>query len=247
MTIEASTDPAKEPKLEKAADQLKMLSPPATIGLPKPSSVSAATARKRRMASVLDAILESIKTSAPASAEAPTEQIKDAREAAAASVVVAPAKAGPLEIAPIALMEESAPEKSKSPTPEEPHKELEFIIRHASGTQLSSEQIVEVEHYVRDLKYPRGSLVYGWDDEEDFLYCLLDNKEINVCPKMMTNMGFPKLKLGLSAMSKDQLANSLAFNSLKVCKFWLRALVLSKLFLVVLTFVVYSFVLFCRV
>jgi hypothetical protein len=60
-------------------------------------------------------------------------------------------------------------------------------------------------------------------------------------------MGFPKLELGLSTMSKDQLVNILAFNSLKVCKFWLHVLVLSKLFSVVLTFVVYFFVLFCRV
>jgi hypothetical protein len=32
----------------------------------------------------------------------------------------------------------------------------------------------------------------------------------------MRNMGFPKLELGLSAMSKYDLANSLAYNSLKV-------------------------------
>jgi hypothetical protein len=95
---------------------------------------------------------------------------------------------------------------------------------------LSSEQIAKVEHYARDLKYPRGSLVYGGDDEEDFLYCLPDKKEINVCREMMNNMGFLKLELGLSAMSKDQLADSLAFNSLKVCNFLLRVLVLSELF-----------------
>jgi hypothetical protein len=35
--------------------------------------------------------------------------------------------------------------------------------------------------------------------------------------KMMDNIGYPKLELGLSAMSKDQLADSLAYNSLKVC------------------------------
>jgi hypothetical protein len=73
-------------------------------------------------------------------------------------------------------------------------------------------------------------LVYGGDDEDDFPYCLPDNKEINVCREMMNNMGFPKLELGLSAMSKDQLVDNLAFNSLKVCKFWLRVLVLSELF-----------------
>jgi hypothetical protein len=230
MPIEASTDPAEEPKLEKATDQFKVLSPPATIGLPKPSSISMVTSRKRRTVSVLDAVLESVKTSAPSSAEAPSEQIEDAREAVATSAANAPAEAAPSETAPIALVNKSAPEKSKSPAPEVPHKELDFIIRHASGKQLSSEQIVEVEHYARDLKYPRGSLVYGGDDEDDFLYCLPDNKEINVCREMMNNMGFSKLELGLSAMSKDQLADSLTSNSLKVCKFWLHVLVLSELF-----------------
>jgi hypothetical protein len=65
-------------------------------------------------------------------------------------------------------------------------------------------------------------LVYGRNDEDDFLYCLLNSKEINVCREMMDNMGYPKLELGLSAMTKDQLADSLAYNSLKVCMFCLR-------------------------
>jgi hypothetical protein len=58
--------------------------------------------------------------------------------------------------------------------------------------------------------------VYGGDDEDDFLYCLLDNKEIHVCQEMADNIGYPKLELGLSAMTKDQLADSLAYNNLKV-------------------------------
>jgi hypothetical protein len=61
--------------------------------------------------------------------------------------------------------------------------------------------------------------VYGGDDEDDFLYYLPDSKEVNVFHEMMSNMGFPKLKLGLSAMSKDQLADSLAYNRLNVCIF----------------------------
>jgi hypothetical protein len=36
---------------------------------------------------------------------------------------------------------------------------------------------------------------------------------------MMDNMGYLKLELGLSAMMKDQLADSLAYNSMKVCIF----------------------------
>jgi hypothetical protein len=62
-------------------------------------------------------------------------------------------------------------------------------------------------------------LVYGGNDEDDFLYYLPDSKEINVCREMMDNMGYLRLELGLSAMSKDQLANSVAYNILKVCIF----------------------------
>jgi hypothetical protein len=94
---------------------------------------------------------------------------------------------------------------------------LDYIIRHASRKQLTEEQIAEVQHYAKDLKYPRGSLVYGGSDEDDFLYCQPGSKEIHVYQEMMDNIGYPKLELGLSAMSKDQLADSLAYNNLKVC------------------------------
>jgi hypothetical protein len=52
----------------------------------------------------------------------------------------------------------------------------------------------------------------------NFLYCLPDNNEISVCREMAKNMGFPKLEAGLCAMSKDDLADNLASNSLKVYK-----------------------------
>jgi hypothetical protein len=67
-------------------------------------------------------------------------------------------------------------------------------------------------------------LVYRGNDEDDFLYCLPDNKEINVYREMMDNIGYPKLELGLSPMTKNQLADSLAYNSLKVCIFSLPPL-----------------------
>jgi hypothetical protein len=76
------------------------------------------------------------------------------------------------------------------------------------------------KHYARELKYPKGALVYNGTDEDDFLYCLPDNKEISVCREMAKSMGFPKLEVGLSGMSKDDLADSLAYNSLKVRKLW---------------------------
>ena len=58
--------------------------------------------------------------------------------------------------------------------------------------------------------------MYGGDDEDDFFYCLPDNKEIHVCREMADNIGYLKLELGLSAMTKDQLVDSLAYNILKV-------------------------------
>ena len=104
-------------------------------------------------------------------------------------------------------LEKDVAENVKSPASEAPSEDLDFIIRHASGKRLSEEEIAEAKHYARKLKYPKGALVFNGTDEDDFLYCLLD-KEISVCREMAKSMGFPKLEVGLSAMSKDDLADS---------------------------------------
>jgi hypothetical protein len=109
-------------------------------------------------------------------------------------------------------------EKAKSPAPEAPTEDVDYIIRHASWKKLSKEEILEARHYAQKLKYPKGSLVFNGTDEDDFLYCLPDNKEISVCREIAKSMGFRKLEEGLSAMSKDDLADSLAYNSIKVQK-----------------------------
>jgi hypothetical protein len=114
--------------------------------------------------------------------------------------------------------EKDAPKRAEFPIPEAPSEGSNFIIRHASGKKLSEEEIIEAKHYARELKYLKEALVYNGTDEDDFLYCLPDNKEISVCREMAKNMGFPKLEVGLSAMSKDDLTNSLAYNILKVRK-----------------------------
>jgi hypothetical protein len=81
---------------------------------------------------------------------------------------------------------------------------------------LSEEEILEARHYAQKLKYPKGALVFNGTNEDDFLYCLPDNKEISVCREIAKRMGFPKLEEGLSAMSKDDLDDSLTYNSIKV-------------------------------
>ena len=52
-------------------------------------------------------------------------------------------------------------EKAKSPAPEAPSKDLDCIIRHASGKNLSEEEILEAKHYARELKYLKGALVFN--------------------------------------------------------------------------------------
>jgi hypothetical protein len=115
-------------------------------------------------------------------------------------------------------LDQDVTEKVKSPVPEALSEDIYFIIRHASGKRLSEQEVMEAKHYTRELKYPKGVLVFNGRDEDDFLYCLPDNKEISICREMAKNLGFSKLEASLSAMSKDDLANNLAYNSLKVQK-----------------------------
>ena len=107
-------------------------------------------------------------------------------------------------------------EEISAVAPEASPKVLDYIVRHASGKKLSEEEVFEANHYAKELKYPKGALVFNGTNEEDFLYCLPDNKELLVCREMARSMGFPKLEVGLYAMTKDDLVDSLAYNSLKV-------------------------------
>jgi hypothetical protein len=64
--------------------------------------------------------------------------------------------------------------------------------------------------------------VFNDSYEDDFLYCLPDNKEISVCREIAKSMGFPKLEDGLSILLKDDLADNLVYNSIKVWKLTLE-------------------------
>jgi hypothetical protein len=112
--------------------------------------------------------------------------------------------------------EQIAFEKVETLAPEASKESIDYIIRYASGKRLSQEEKLEARHYAQKLKYPKGALVFNGSGEEDFLYCLSDNKEISVCREIGRSIGFPKLEDGLSILSKDELADSLAYNSIKV-------------------------------
>jgi hypothetical protein len=62
---EAKDDKAEEPQVEKIVKMPEILSPPAEAKLPKVQKAPAATPKMRRMASVLDAVLETTKALSP--------------------------------------------------------------------------------------------------------------------------------------------------------------------------------------
>jgi hypothetical protein len=156
------------------------------------------------MVNVLD-VLETIKSSSTTPkkiAKVTKVQIETTASDAEASKHQAKTEAGPSEPAKvisletiekeIEVVEQTLAEETGTATPEAFSEALNYILRHASGKQLTEKE------------------------KQDFLYCLLDSKEISVCREMGRSFGFPTLENGLSVLSKDELADSLAYNSLKV-------------------------------
>jgi flagellar biosynthesis GTPase FlhF len=186
------------------------------------------------MANVLDVVLETKKTLNPAPSRKIDEASKAQLEAETkqaeveATIIETETEAGPSKPAEIEAAEinekateekateQISSEKVATPAPEALKERLDYIIHHASGKGLSQEEKREAQHYDQKLKYPKGALVFNGSGEEDFLYCLPDNKEISVCREIGRSIGFPKLEDGLSILSKDELADSLAYNSIKV-------------------------------
>jgi hypothetical protein len=79
MPIEAIADPAKEPELEKVAEKVPKQSKMMVIALLKLPATTE-TPRKRRMASVFEAVLEFVKTPPPSSVEASGSKTEDVTE-----------------------------------------------------------------------------------------------------------------------------------------------------------------------
>jgi hypothetical protein len=224
----AKDDKAEEPQVEKVIKNLEILSPTAEAKLPKMQKASTATP-KRRMANVLDAVLETTKALSPAPTKKTAEAAKtpakaktgqaetEATEAPQAPVEAEAGPSAPIAAKPAALEEKSsghiAPE---TPAPEALIETIDYIFRHASGKKLSEDEIAEARHYAQKLKYPKGALVFNRSNEYDFLYYLPDNKELSVCREIGRSIGFPKLEDGLLILSKDDLADNLAYNGMKV-------------------------------
>jgi hypothetical protein len=72
----AEDNKAKEPQVERVTKMPKIVSPPGAAGLPKVQKTSAATPKRRRMANVLDAVLETTKVLSPAATKKVVEATK---------------------------------------------------------------------------------------------------------------------------------------------------------------------------
>ena len=179
--VETKVDKAEDLKIEEIMKMSEILSPPTEATVPKVQKGSAATPKRRRMANVLDVVLETTKTLSPA----PTRKVAEASKAqpeadtkqaeVGAATIHAETEAGPsvpteMECADPKekSTEQIAAEKTEAPDSEASNKSTDYIIRHASGKVLSQEEMLEVQHYAQKLKYPKGALVFNGSGEEDF-------------------------------------------------------------------------------
>jgi hypothetical protein len=128
-----------EPITEKVPEQPKM-----KVAILSKLPTMTGTTRKRRMASVLKAILESVKTPPYFFAEASGSKSEEVPEIVVASTS-AHTEAGSSEVVLEKLLEESLREKPSALAPEAPSQgDLDYIVRHASRKRLTEEQNAEV-------------------------------------------------------------------------------------------------------
>jgi hypothetical protein len=216
-----------EPRAEETKTS-EILSPSARVEVPMPMPRAqkdlSTTPKRKRMVNVLD-VLETIKSSS-STAKIATETPKTQIQAEAAKSQ-AETKTGLSEPTKREFLEfekeiekesteEILSEKISTPIPEASFEASDYVLRHASGKNLTEKEKREAQFYAQKLKYPKGALIFNGSGEEDFLYCLPDSKEISVSREMSKSFGFPTLEDGLSVLSKNELADSLVYNSLKV-------------------------------
>jgi hypothetical protein len=224
MAEAPSTEKIEEEKKPSEEKVSEIVSPAANVETVKNQKVPVVTPKRKRMANVLD-VLETIKSSStpPKKAAATpktTTEISDTKtpeqEIETEAGSLEPVKIKSLETEEEKITKPTSVEEIGVVVPEASSKVRDYIVRHASGKRLSEKEEQEAQHYAQKLKYPKGALIFNGSGEEDFLYCLPDSKEISVCREMSKSFGFPTLEDGLSVLSKNDLADSLAYNSLKV-------------------------------
>jgi hypothetical protein len=168
-------EPAKVPEMKKIeeprAEETKTsenLSPSAEVEVPMTMPMAqkdlTTTPKRKRMVNVLD-VLETIKSSSSTSkiaVEVPkTQTDAEAAESQAETEtgLSEPTKREFLEIKKETKkesVEETLSEKIATPIPEASSKTFDYVLRHASGKNLSKKEKGEAQFYAQKLKYPKG-------------------------------------------------------------------------------------------
>jgi hypothetical protein len=112
--VEDKVDKANEPKVEEIIKMPKILSPPTKANLPKVQKASAATP-KRRMANVLDVVLETTKALSPA----PSKKIAQSEAKSQARAETGQVEAEATQVQAEAEAEPSVPTETEPASPEE--------------------------------------------------------------------------------------------------------------------------------
>jgi hypothetical protein len=157
---EPKVDSVKETEVERTKI-LEVTSPSAEVIVSKAQKVLTVTPKRKRMVNILD-VLETIKTSSSTpkkTTEASKTQIEAKLSEAEAAKSQAETEAGPSEPAKEKSLEigeeetekevaeQILSEKTAIPIPEASSEALDYIVRHASGKRLSSEEKREAQYY----------------------------------------------------------------------------------------------------
>jgi hypothetical protein len=150
VETKADKDKAEGSKIEEITKMLEILSPSTEVTVSKAQKGSVAIPKRRRMANVLDAVLETTKTLSPAPSRKIAEAFKAQPEVETkqaqveVATIQAETEAGPS--VPTEMERADPKEKSTEQIPtgktEASDKSIDYIIRHASGKVLSQEEML---------------------------------------------------------------------------------------------------------
>jgi hypothetical protein len=147
--VEVAADKAEGSKIGEITKMLEILSPSIETTVPKAQKSSATTPKRRRMANVLDVVLETAKTlssipsrkiakASKAQLKVETKQVEVEAATIHAETKVGPSE--PTETEPAVVEEKAAEqiasEKVEAPATEASKESTDYIIRHASGKRL---------------------------------------------------------------------------------------------------------------
>jgi hypothetical protein len=141
VPAEVKDDKVAEPQVEEVIKVSENVSPPVEANLPNMQRIPATTPKKRRMASLLDAVIESTKALSPAPKKTAEATKVQAEAGPSVSTETKPTAPEEKTVGQIVL------EKTETPAPEASNEDVDYIIRHASGKKLSQEQILEARHF----------------------------------------------------------------------------------------------------